>query len=150
MGYGPSEESCKDYLDRSGQFVQKNPSERVFIFYKPVSYRDGNQKPSLQALFTPKEVARLHPTIVSVTLFFYRTIYQSSQHLLPSRRSCFLQQQTQKATCFACRTSVIPRSSQQSGGGKKELQRRYCTTLTRKLESEQAKNSKRGQFQQVH
>ena len=95
------------------------------FFYKPVSFRDGNQKPSSASSFHTQGSSQTTSDNCVRYFIFYRTIYQSSQHLLPSQRSCFLQQQTQKATCFACRTSVIPRSSQQSGGGKKELQRRY-------------------------
>ena len=150
MGYGPSEESCKDYLDRSGQFVQKNPSERVFIFYKPVSYRDGNQKPSLQALFTPKEVARLHPTIVSVTLFFtepYTSLHSTFCHH-DAHVSCNNRHKRQLVSRAELQLSreavsrVAEAKKNYKGGTVQPWRGSWKVSI--------AKNSKRGQFQQVH
>ena len=145
--HGLSEESCKDYWDRSGQFEQEeNPSERVFIFYKPVSFGDGNQKPSSASSFTPKEVARLHPTIVSVTLFFtepYTSLHSTFCHH-NAHVSCNNRHKRQLVSRAELQLSreAVSRVAE----AKKNYKGGTGTTLTRRLESEHAKNSKRGQF----
>ena len=100
----------------------------------------------LQALFTPKEVARLHPTIVSVTLFFtepYTSLHSTFCHH-NAHVSCNNRHKRQLVSRAELQLSreAVSRVAE----AKKNYKGGTSTTLTRRLESEHAKNSKRGQF----